>query len=977
MTYNVFDQASLDTALGSSDSTIDIIVTGSFTMTSAVTIPSSKTVTITSGAGGPYTITRGTSATGNLITVSSGSSLTLEQVTLDGNKGAIVTDGPLIFNSGTLTLNNGSVVQNNSSTAGKGGGVYSANSTSLILNGGVISNNTVSNGQGGGVYNDYNATFTMLNGEISGNEAAMSGGFTGYGGGVHNEGYFTMEDGKISSNKSSADVQYAGGGGVQNYGSFTMNGGVIGGDSAAEGNVSYRYGGGVFSQGTFTMNNGRISYNSTEYSGNGGGVFINQNRVFTMYNGSIDHNTSESGGGIYSGWSGVIRIYGGSVTYNTATRDAGGAGYHLHAEFTMSNATLSNNSAGATGGGIYGGMTATITNSVISNNSAGDRGGFAYITRTNYDAYLRITDSTVTGNSARIGGSVYSTGAPVILTRSVMSNNRSVTDGGAIYIRNYDNYSYRYPDARVDLIDSTMSNNTAGGNGGAIYAMYDASLDPVAVSVDGVSVLSANTAGGNGGGIWVAYENLATLDVGPSVIFSGNRASAAYNRNPIDEPTYFAHIEGTNWTSPFPQGYNNYDIAYTNGDPWDWNFDVSLDELFNPPVKQILVHNLGDVDAYVRIRLREFMEIGGVPVVSGTSWNTSTWIPHFARNYAAQDALFHQYYQWTLGPNVISMTDWIAAGSPAGTYWVYDPADGWVSWAEPLIPGESTGLLLDEVNLIKTPSSDWSYAILAEMEAHSPDGSLVDNSQNKENLFSGVPPISADVNLTAVKTAVGAPLPAGRFDFGVFDENGNLIAAASADASGIVTFPAIPFYQTGIYNYTIRELSRSGGGWIVDSRKYPVTVTVTDDGSGQLTASVSYLQGRPAFVNTYTASTAQVNLQLKKALCGACLCPGLFTFGLFDQSGSEVSRATNDACGNIIFPTVTFSQTGIHTYTIRELNPFGNGCGMDSCVYSVTITVTNNGSGRLAASVSCLQRMSGFVNRYCTLKCCCTPKHHQ
>ncbi|MDR3148522.1 MAG: hypothetical protein LBT88_00685, partial [Oscillospiraceae bacterium] len=69
--------------------------------------------------------------------------------------------------------------------------------------------------------------------------------------------------------------------------------------------------------------------------------------------------------------------------------------------------------------------------------------------------------------------------------------------------------------------------------------------------------------------------------------------------------------------------------------------------------------------------------------------------------------------------------------------------------------------------MIKTPSSDWNYAILAEMDAHSPDGSLVDNSQTKENLFSGIPPIPADVNLTAVKTAVGAPLPAGRFDFGV------------------------------------------------------------------------------------------------------------------------------------------------------------------------------------------------------------------
>ena len=63
----------------------------------------------------------------------------------------------------------------------------------------------------------------------------------------------------------------------------------------------------------------------------------------------------------------------------------------------------------------------------------------------------------------------------------------------------------------------------------------------------------------------------------------------------------------------------------------------------------------------------------------------------------------------TQNATVLTMEEWKAQGSPTGKYWVYD-TDGWAYWAEPIIPGEATGLLLDEIELQKS-LTDWYYAI--------------------------------------------------------------------------------------------------------------------------------------------------------------------------------------------------------------------------------------------------------------------------
>jgi uncharacterized repeat protein (TIGR02543 family) len=86
------------------------------------------------------------------------------------------------------------------------------------------------------------------------------------------------------------------------------------------------------------------------------------------------------------------------------------------------------------------------------------------------------------------------------------------------------------------------------------------------VRLSGNSRLSGNTASDSGGGVWVSIANLGRLFVSDGVTFSSNRASAAYNRDSSHDTIYSAYI-GNNviWTSPYTQGYNNYDISYTYG----------------------------------------------------------------------------------------------------------------------------------------------------------------------------------------------------------------------------------------------------------------------------------------------------------------------------------------------------------------------------------------------------------------------------
>ena len=155
------------------------------------------------------------------------------------------------------------------------------------------------------------------------------------------------------------------------------------------------------------------------------------------------------------------------------------------------------------GGGIYNTGVLSLTNATVSSNSASRNGGGIY-----NDGSLTLINSTVSGNTAMVGdGAVYHTlGSPVSVTGSTLSDN-SGRPGGSIFNAG----------GRVDVINSTISGNrSVGGNGGGIHNS-SGEVELTNVTVTG------NSAPGNGGGGVYDGDQVALV----ATIIAGNTAGSA------------------------------------------------------------------------------------------------------------------------------------------------------------------------------------------------------------------------------------------------------------------------------------------------------------------------------------------------------------------------------------------------------------------------------------------------------------------
>jgi len=107
------------------------------------------------------------------------------------------------------------------------------------------------------------------------------------------------------------------------------------------------------------------------------------------------------------------------------------------------------------------------------------------------------------------------------------------------------------------------------------------------------------------------------------------------------------------------------------------------------------------------------------------------------------------------------------------------------------------------------------------------------------------------VRLQSKKIVCGACLRDRQFKFVVFDQSGREVACAFNDRNGDIIFPELTFERPGVHTYTIREVSKPCGCWILDRRHYRVIVTVHECQQGKLIATVNYPDGLPVFVNKY------------------------------------------------------------------------------------------------------------------------------
>ena len=168
-------------------------------------------------------------------------------VTITGFKntgrGTVFVDGNLTMSGGTITGNKAR--NKGDGTAyddGKGGGVYICPNRSFTMTGGTIADNEAGNGGGVYVSADHQqfmyGNFIMKGGTIKNNKATVSSvysyiEYTGHGGGVCVDGYFTMEGGTITGNQSERNCKA-----VQAENDFYWYGGDIKDNGGANQTVS-------------------------------------------------------------------------------------------------------------------------------------------------------------------------------------------------------------------------------------------------------------------------------------------------------------------------------------------------------------------------------------------------------------------------------------------------------------------------------------------------------------------------------------------------------------------------------------------------------------------------------------------------------------------------------------------------------------------------------------------------------------------
>src|SRR5208337_3681517 len=209
----------------------------------------------------------------------------------------------------------------------------------------------------------------------------------------------------------------------------------------------------------------------------GAGIYNHAN--MTVTNSTIAEN---SGGGINSG---TLTLANSTIAYNSAggLSNGGGIDNVSGGTLTLANSTIAYNSAGQNGGGIANesGGTLTVTNSTIAQNSASFAGGGI-----NNSGTLTVTNSTIAVNSvsylgvAGSGGGIANAGS-LTLTNSTIADNSAGTGGGI------DNSA-----GTLTAVNTTIAYNTCtAGSGGGLYAGGGtATLDNTIVALNGTPDLS-------------------------------------------------------------------------------------------------------------------------------------------------------------------------------------------------------------------------------------------------------------------------------------------------------------------------------------------------------------------------------------------------------------------------------------------------------------------------------------------------------
>jgi predicted outer membrane repeat protein len=227
-------------------------------------------------------------------------------------------------------------------------------------------------------------------------------------------------------------------------------------DVTLSNNNSTTFGGAIGAQhASLSITNSHFTGNSS--NGGGGAISLNEG-MLTMIASEVLGNTSELAGGTGGGldvWSATLDIQTTTLRSNSALVAAGGAISLRFCSGTIASSLIDQNTANDFGGGLYqSNGSVTLSQVTITSNTAPHGGGI-----TNDNSTLVLDGATnLTNNTSNTGGGVYNFNGQVTAQNIQLLNNQAAY-GGGLYNQN----------GTLSLADVTLSGNSATSGGGGLY----------------------------------------------------------------------------------------------------------------------------------------------------------------------------------------------------------------------------------------------------------------------------------------------------------------------------------------------------------------------------------------------------------------------------------------------------------------------------------------------------------------------------
>ena len=170
----------------------------------------------------------------------------------------------------------------------------------------------------------------------------------------------------------------------------------------------------------------------TAGSANFGGAIYNEGEAL-LTSCTLRGNVDDAGGAVDN--EGTATLEDCTLSGNSAGVGQGGAIANLDEQSlpTLTDSTLSGNAA-LSGGAVYNGGTAALEHCRLNGNESNGHGGGGAILSAGWfrEARTTLTDCTLTGNSAETGGAIFSESSTTTLTDCRLTGNHARNEGGAV-----------------------------------------------------------------------------------------------------------------------------------------------------------------------------------------------------------------------------------------------------------------------------------------------------------------------------------------------------------------------------------------------------------------------------------------------------------------------------------------------------------------------------------------------------------------